>query len=99
MDGIVAFLATRLSAARIDIGNEWTIMSVSGPDRGEVIYDGATRSFRIITSEDQLRGMRLHAFEVLFHATGAIDSRMLDLARARVRHDRPICDETEGDCA
>jgi hypothetical protein len=84
MGDIVAFLATRLSAAQTDIRHAYPIMSVSGQDRGEVIYDGATRPFRIITREEQLRGLHLHTFEVLDHATGHINLRMIEIANSRI---------------
>lgn len=85
MAHMVGFLATRLTAAHADITRGWPIMSVHGLDSGEVIYDGATRSFRIITEEEQLRALELHAVEILPHARVRIDPRLVEIAQSRVR--------------
>ena len=69
---MIAFLATRLRDAQTDVKQGYSLASVSGTDCGEVIYDGETRPFRIITHDDQLHGLRLHAFIVLPHAEGDI---------------------------
>lgn len=81
---IVAFLATRLRDAQTDITRGYRIASTSGPDRGEVIYDGATRPFRIVTNERQLCALRLHDFVILDHAIGGLPRGLVDHARARL---------------
>jgi hypothetical protein len=78
----IAFLSSTLRKARIDITHDYRICSTNGEDRGEIIYEGETVPFRIITREEQLRGIWLRDFIVL---DASVHPAMVEIARSRVR--------------
>lgn len=82
MTDLIAFLSSTLRKARIDIVRDYQICSTRGEDRGEIIYEGETVPFQIITREEQLRGLRLRDYIVL---DATVHPAMIEIARSRVR--------------
>ncbi len=89
-DALIAFIGWRISPARTDIRHEFKDVEFEangGGTRGTILIDGKRQPFRIVTREEDLRGMRLTEFRVLpsgwSHRASDIQ-KLMDIARASI---------------
>lgn len=79
---MIVFLAPRLDHARSALFHDYEVVSMQGPDRGEYRdKEGANVPFRIVTREEQLRGLQISDFAILH----PVPDSLVRLARSRLR--------------
>ncbi len=87
-----AFLADRLSAARVDVRHDYSPATFESDTRGTATIGGKQVPFVIITQPDRLRGLRLSGFAFVRSADGMPPRQRheMDLiARSRVISAKP----------
>jgi hypothetical protein len=88
MEKPIAFIADRLEAARIDIQQDYDLVSIRDQRRGVIRKDGIERDFVIVQFPDQLRGLIISEFVFLPSAgrmKAAHEAEMRLIAQSRIR--------------
>lgn len=78
---MIAFLCQTLAMGHREVPSVCRIVSWRGIDRGECEYMGEEMPFRLVTTDEQLRGLEIRQFRVV----GFVPQSMVQVARSRVR--------------
>ncbi len=76
---IFAFLADRLSAARVDVRSDYGPAVFESDTRGTATVNGEQVPFVIITQTDRLRGLRLSGFAFVRSSTAITGHRRAEM--------------------